>query len=258
MEEETLTLRLDYEDPLELTTLSKSLTRLGQRYARFSKADDLPEAALVIKNIRQNCLIIDLTPLAVAAGAVVSVADPISNAVAFAANLKVLLEFFLGKGPRPEVLTRIDCDDAREIVQPIAAQRDGGLLIQASGHADVSVTVNLSAVEANAVQNRAEQEKIRLTESTSRVVPDVEFYWKAADRESALSDAPSPDRGVIEKVDKRDRRVRFADPSLKSQMITGLHPFENVYIVDVEVVILKDRIQYYRILAVHDSFPMET
>lgn len=256
MDDETLTLRLDYEDPLELTTLSRSLTRLGQRYARFSKADDLPEATLVIKNIRQNCLIIDLTPLAVVAGAVVSAADPISNAVAFAANLKMLLEFFLGKGPRPEVLTRTDCDDAREIVQPIAAQRDGGLLIQASGNADVSVTVNLNAVEANAIQNRAEAEKARLTEATSTNEEGVIFYWQVADKHAAASEGATPDRGVIEKIDRKAKRVFFAEPGLKAEMLSG-HPFETAYLVDAEVLVAKGRIQGYRIIKVHDSFPMD-
>ncbi|MFQ8432682.1 hypothetical protein [Amaricoccus sp. W119] len=256
MDEETLTLRLDYEDPLELTILSRSLTRLGQRYVRFSKADDLPEATLVIKNIRQNCLIIDLTPLAVIAGAVASASDPISNAVAFTANLKVLLEFFLGRGPRPEVLTRTDCDDVREIVQPIAVQRDGGLLIQASGQSDVNVTISLNAVEANAVQNRAETEKARLTEATSTIEEGAIFYWQVADKHAAAAEGTTPDRGVIEKIERTAKRVFFSEPALKSEMLSG-HPFETAYLVDAEVLVARGRVQGYRIVKVHDSFPMD-
>lgn len=251
-----LTLRLDYRDPLELTALSKSLTRIGRRYARFSRADDLPEATLVIEQIRQNCLIIDLAPLAIAAGGVMSAAEPVKNAVEFALNLKTLLEFFLGRGPRPKTLTKMDCDDAREIVQPIAIQREGQFQISASGDATVSVNINLNSVEANAVQNRAEQEKIRLRESTSRIEKGVAFYWQVADKSAAVSEGRTPDRGVIEKVDKRDRPIRFEDPILKSNMM-GAHPFETAYIVDAEVIILKDAIQAYKILAVHDSFPLE-
>jgi hypothetical protein len=255
---ESLVLKLDYSEPVELTGLSRSLTKLGQRYARFARINDVDRAALHITRVSEGSLVIDLAPLILLAGVPEALPTTVNTVAEFVRNLKKVIDYFLGQGPRPEDLTRRDCDDVRDIVQPITTQSDGFFNIQAKDNSSVTVNINLNPTEANAVQNRALREREALFEPDEERFEGAIFYWQRADRSEGTADGHSPDRGVIESIDRKARKVFFEDPTLKQTMLGGGAIFDTGYIVDGDILWAKERIQGYRITAVHDSFPLES
>jgi hypothetical protein len=254
---ELLTLKFEHEEPLELMAVSRSLSRLSQRYVRLSKSDKAEEAQLYIKKVVSGSLHVDLTPLVAVANSGMLVPDAVNSAVTFVRNMKSLVDYFLGRGQRPDEITTRDCDEIKEIVQPIAVQSKGMFNVQASDSAKVAITINLNQVEANAVQNRAVREREILKEPHSEDFKDALFYWQTADRDkAAAAGQQTPDRGVIEKIDSRPRRIFVPDPAVKSKLVAGAI-FETGYLVDGQVIVAKDKVQGYRITAVQDSFPLE-
>jgi hypothetical protein len=233
--------------------VSRSLTRLGQRYVRFAKIEDAEQTQLYIKSIRDGSLIVDLSPLAVLAGAVMSSPEAFNTSVEFIRNLKGVIDYFAVKGPRPSDLKARDCDDVKEIVQPVAVQRDALFSIQASQGSTVAVTINLNQTEANAIQNRATRERAIMQEPKNVEFKNELFYWQTADRHKASEAGQTPDRGVIESIDERPRRVFVPDPIVKAKLVAGA-VFETLHVVDGETIVAKDRVQAYRITAVHESF----
>jgi hypothetical protein len=253
---ESITLKIEHAEPLELLAVSRSLARLGQRYARLARIDDADKTQLYIKRITEGSLIVDLSPLVVLGAAVVASPEAFNTSIEFVKNLKMFVDYFLGKGPRPPEVTTKDCDEIRDIIQPVAVQSDGLFNIQATEGGSVAVTINLNPTEANAVQNRATREREIIREPTEERFTNETFYWQTADRDKASSEGQTPDRGIIESLDNRPRRVFVPDPQVKAKLVTGAI-FENIYIVDGEVIVAKDRVQGYRITAVHDVFPAE-
>jgi hypothetical protein len=251
-----LTLQFDYEQPIELTALSRALTRVGQRYAREARING-DKVALHINTIRQGSIIVDLAPIALVAAATVSSPAAINTTVEFTRNLKVLFDYFLRKGPRPPSLSARDCDDAKDIVQPIVDQSGGGIKIYAEQNATVHVSLSFNALEANAIQNSATREREALAEPSQKAFSGRVFYWQATDRDALATQGRTPDRGVIEDLDSAPHRVFFDDASVKQAMTKGHPIFETGFIVDGEMLVARGKTQGYKIFAVRDAFPLE-
>ncbi len=138
------------------------------------------------------------------------------------------------------------------MVEPVA--KDGGSQINFIAE-DGGMIVNhfhVSSLEANAVQNgiRRRVEALPQTRNGKHEDQVLAFHQVRDD----AADKPG-DRAIIERIDRRPVKVRFASNEVKDALLdTPENLFKRLFVVDVDVTEVGGRPVLYRVLVVKDSF----
>lgn len=259
----SLKLTLDHEGPIPLADFTDALHRFDARYARFARSRKSPseDQHLSISRITEGSVVIDLVVAAAAAQSVIAGAGGLNTLVDFGKNVAALLTAFRSSETGDAGVSIADCDDARAMVKPVLNTQGGGITLAVNGDNNViqPVLIQIDQDEARIIDNRAALIRNALASPDEETRREVLFVWKQ------IQDAPgkevgqrSPDRGIIQSIDGVARAVTFADKAIKEEMYRGdINPFEVGYIVDVKVLISPNGIAGYRILAVHDTIPLD-
>lgn len=178
----------------------------------------------------------------------------------FAKRLKTIIDFFKGESKEASVTIK-DCDDAINIVKPIAAH-GGNQTINVIRHQHINPVIVVTADEARRVIGSATRKKSELQvfaqpEKHQR----VSMTWTRIDRERTITEGTrSPDRATIEEIDPSPHAVFFTDEMsfLKSEMMADEeNPYQQVYFVDVEVSrAAGGKVSNYRIVGYHGKEPL--
>nr|WP_313635252.1 hypothetical protein [Brevundimonas diminuta] len=263
-EAESLQITLEHEGPIPLADFTDALHRFDARYARFARARKSPteDQHLSITRISEGSVVIDLVVATAVAQSVIAGAGSLNTLVDFGKNIATLLTAFRSPATSSSDVSIADCDDARAIVKPVLNSEGGGITLAVNGDHNIvqPVLIQIDQAEARVIDNRAALIRNALASPDEETRREVLFVWKQ------IQDAPgkevgqrSPDRGIIQSIDGVARAVTFADKAIKEEMYRGdINPFEMGYIVDVKVLISPAGIAGYRILAVHDTIPLDT
>lgn len=242
--------------PVELIDFTSSLTALGEQYRRFVESvgrtdPDVGDTRLFVHEIRPGSIIAELVPLkdqlAMFAGSAVS-------AIEFAKDLRAIYEFFLiGRGPDPE-RAKQDYINCAQILNPVAKDQGSQVLFNVQHMERPEFHLHVTATEAAAIQHRIGNHVAMMSERPmSGVLDKAIFYWYQVRDDLKAS---AGDRGVIEAVDNRPRKVVFASEDAKKEMLEGAI-FRQVYVVDVEVATVAGKPTVYKILRFHERFPRD-
>ncbi|MEY9179750.1 hypothetical protein [Bradyrhizobium sp. USDA 313] len=260
-----LQLHLEPAEPIEIGELTAALNSLGRQYQNFAVANELAgkptEARLLVNTVSPGSIDISFLPdydqILLAAGLLTPLIDKAELIAKFARSIKSLLDFFKKDKPDPtdrENITAKDCDDAINILKPIA--NHGGM--QTFNTINGGITMNvfqIDAPDAAEIIERAVQTKSLLQNPDAEVRQRVPLVWKRLDRDAGKTDGrTSPDKGVIEEIDPRAHAILFTDEMLpiKRQMIDDEeNPYQNVYFVDVEVSRVNGKVVSYRVTGYH-------
>jgi hypothetical protein len=265
-----LQLHLAPFEPIDTVELTAALNSLSRQYQNFAVENQLArkttEARLLVNSVSRGSIDISFLPdydqIAIAAGLLTALIDKAELIAKFAKSLKSLLDYF--KKDKAEVpdreITVKDCDDAINILKPIA--KHGG--IQNFNTINGGVTMNVfhvNASDAIEILEQATHVRTLLLNPDAEVRQRVPLVWQRLDRDDAKTEGrTSPDKGVIEEIDRRSHAILFTDEllPLKRLMIDDQeNPYQNVYFVDVEVSRVNGRVVSYRVTGYHGSEILE-
>jgi hypothetical protein len=269
-DEPCLQLHLEPGEPMEVSELTGALGALARRYQAFAVENQLAkkpsEARLLVSSVAPGSIDISLYPdlmshLA-AAPMFAPLLDKAELITKFGKGLKALFALFAKRkeGEAGDDVTVKDCDDAINIVKPIA--NHGGT--QTFNTINGGVTHNIltmNASEASKIMTTAIHQKALLQDSDAEVRQRVPMVWKRLDRDETRPEAKSsPDRALIEEIDAKPHAVFFTDEMsiLKKQMIGDeLNPYQSVYFVDVSVSRVSGKVVSYRVIGYHGKEELE-
>lgn len=256
-----LSFKLEHSGVVPLGSFTKALERINSRYGRFVKSTSPEEEGnLYISEIREGSIIVDLVGVGAAATApmLLQGLETTNSLWDFGRNIGGLLNYFRGKGPRPEGLSISDCDDVKAIVGP-AAHTDGGGLSISANTIHIGTLIQLDRSEALAIENRASAERAGLAATDEQTWREVLLVWHQVRDAPAVRDGKSsPDKGIIAAIGPRALPVTFADPAAKERMTHGsTNPFLVGFVVDVKVLTTPSGPSGYRILKLHDVQPLD-
>jgi hypothetical protein len=260
-----LQLHLEPREPMEVAELTAALGSLARQYQTFAVANGLSEKAsdarLLVSSVQPGSIDISLLPdwldAATLGGLLMPLIDKYEMIQKFAEQIKGLLELFGGEKKSTAEVSISDCDDAVNIVKPVAEH--GGLQTFNVFNGPVSVNVLTTTTnQARQIIEGATAQKIAL----QAVKPEAEkrqrvsMTWSRLDREKVKSDRKTtPDRATIEEIDSKPHAVFFTDEVsfLKSEMIADEeNPYRQVYFVDVEVSrAAGGKVTAYRVVGYH-------
>jgi len=255
---------------MEVSELTGALGALARRYQAFAVENQLAkkpsEARLLVSSVAPGSIDISLYPdlmshLA-AAPMLAPLLDKAELITKFGKGLKALFALFAKRkeGEAGDDVTVKDCDDAINIVKPIA--NHGGT--QTFNTINGGVTYNIltmNASEASKIMTTAIHQKALLQDSDAEVRQRVPMVWKRLDRDETRPEAKSsPDRALIEEIDAKPHAVFFTDEMsiLKKQMIGDeLNPYQSIYFVDVSVSRVSGKVVSYRVIGYHGKEELE-
>ena len=224
-------LTLDFENskPVELLDLAASFGALGEEYAEFVHRRGFdPQAGnvrLYISELRSGSIIAELKALADQSSFILEHADVFA---AFVANLKELVDFFMGAAiGKPEV-TKQQAERVHQFLEPVA--KDGGsqLFVNVSGAVSGDVRIEINSVQANAVQNGVKR-------FLGPPLPSQGFFENEVLYLRQVRDDPRStvgDRGVIERFSPNAVKLRIGNEAVKRAILEQPYPFKVAYLVD--------------------------
>lgn len=255
-------LHLEPERPLEIDDLTSALGSLSRQYQKSvmgeGHAEKVGDPRLLISSIHPGSIEINFIPDILAFGVMlwplIDVADTLNK---FVENVDKLLGFFVKDTPPPDgAVTIKDCDDAINIVKPIANSGGSQTFNVISGGLTVNV-LQLQQQQAKKIKENATHEKARLQFPKSERKQRVSMVWKQLARDKGkVGGTQSPDKAQIDEIDSKPHPAFFTDDTayLKKEMIDDQeNPMQKVYFVDVEVSRVEDKVRAYRIVGYHGT-----
>lgn len=269
--EPSLQLHLEPEEPIEISELTGALTAIAHQYQAYAVENELAsknsEARLLVSAVKPGSIDINLVPdlttmVAMAGPLLAPLIDKLELIEKFGKHLKSLIDLFAKKRETTagDNITVKDCDDATNIVKPIANHGGSQTFNVINGPVTVQL-LTITAQEAAGILETAAHEKALLQNPNAEVVQRVPMIWKRLDRDSVKSAAKTtPDRALIEEIDEKSHAVFFTDEMshLKNQMIDEEdNPYQAIYFVDVVVSRSSGKVVSYRVIGYHGKEELE-
>lgn len=269
--EPSLQLHLEPEEPIEISELTGALTAIAHQYQAYAVENELAfknsEARLLVSAVRPGSIDINLVPdlttmIAMAGPLLAPLIDKLELIEKFGKHLKSLIDLFAKKRETTDRdnITVKDCDDATNIVKPIANHGGSQTFNVINGPVTIQL-LTITAPEAVSILETAAQEKALLQSPNAEIVQRVPMIWKRLDRDSVKSAAKTtPDRALIEEIDEKSHAVFFTDEMshLKNQMIDDEdNPYQAIYFVDVVVSRSSGKVVSYRVIGYHGKEELE-
>lgn len=241
-------LKLDVDQPIELSEFVSAFTSLAAEYERFSREKD-PEtastAAMFVREVRQGCIVAELIPVLGAIG------GGLIGGIAAANTLHEFVERYGGrlraylkpKGRLPEV-TKAELADFSQQVAAIASNPNSNLEVAAieveNGEQTVRAAFKFKTGEAREIQNHVEDHKRELDrkdrtdhERVLMVFTRSDIHMSPVGKRSgeqvhiaAISDKPRP---LIYASDLAERSIKHEITEAEDNV------FRKGFVVDVNV-----------------------
>jgi hypothetical protein len=250
--EDFLQLHIEPDRAIEVDHLTAVLGSLSRQYQTFAQQAGLSarpaDARLLVSSVSRGSIDISFIPELTAAGAaILPLIDAASLVEKYVSHLSALLSWFRSGGDEkpPKAITVKDCDDAINIVKPVA---------EVGGTQTFNV-LQTTAEDARKVIEGAVRAKATLQLPDAERHQRVSMVWHRLARDAARTEGTrSPDQGKIDELDAKPHAVMFTDDMayIKREMIDDeANPYQKVYFVDVEVSRVGGKITAYRIYGYH-------
>lgn len=253
-------LHLEPDEPIGVYELTGALGSLAHQYEVFIRdrawTPTPSKARLLISSVSPGSIDINFLPdWAAAVPFFAPFLSDMTVVTEFAGHIKDLLDrFWPGKEKSGKIESSIrDCDDAINIVKPIASHGGTQQFNIFNGPVNLNI-VTLDSQDARRITEEAARERAKLQSPNAERKERVSMVWKRLDRDAVKSEGSTPDKALIEEIDPRPKPVLFADDLsyLKREMIEDeANPYQKVYFVDVEVSRVSGKVTAYRVSGYH-------
>lgn len=267
-EQDAIFFKIERVQAIELDRLTLGMMALGNEYQRYVRSK-YPEAEdqetdLLVRRITDGSIIIELT------GAL----QPLFNGME---NILVFRDFTTLLGWKIEQLSapkgRLDEATVREVrdicrlAETVATDPNGRADLTAEyysndGQREVAAKLTINSRQAALVRENAAAQISSMTGETSDVHCGVLMRLYQTNLSEPSHDRSSGEKGIIEALADTPRRLIYAS-EMAAQRIKGawsepgVSPYELGFTVDVDVQRVNGKPRAYRIMNVHDIFPID-
>lgn len=248
-----LSIKIENKKPIELNQLTLSLNALACQYDSFlRKSNDFDyhklERKLYISKLEGGSLYAELVP------AVIPLLNEFNTILTFGSYLKSCYEYFLGiKSVLDYKLTKTDCNELAEIINQTAGDMGSKLKLEVNGNINQINIINYNSIEASAAQNGIRKHLERAEDIPRNYSKELMYWANASFLKAQSNNKPLGDKVIIEKIDKKPKKVIFVNSEDKTAAMSPNSAFPGKawqdlsYIVDVEVSYIEDTPQEYKI-----------
>lgn len=255
-DESKLTITIQNINPVELMDFTQAFLSLSDEYHRYLSLEDSDaldqDVKLYVKQIRTGSIVADLVALAPLA---LPFAENANTILGFSKYVRTGIGYLLGTQKNKPVFEKADYLNLSNIVAPIAKDNGSQINFNTTINGDVALTLNVTSLEANAIQNAATREMAALREPGTGFHDKVLLYWYQARNDPK---SQRGDKAIVESIISRPVKVLFANESIKAQLLSGeANPFKHAYVVDLAVETIAGVPRLFKILNIHDRVDVD-
>lgn len=252
MDNEVLTYKIDYKNPIELSDFSGSLDAIADQFRRHIQKTDLTinndEIKLYIYEIKKGSVIAKIKAMTKHHANI----DKVQKAIgSFTTEAKKAIDYFLSNIDLKPELNIQELQNYKKIIQPAASDKGTSLSFIAEEGSTQNINITLNHQEANAAQNIIDHEIGLLKLPNDQIEREVLFYCYQARNDKKTN---AGDMGIIEKIDNAPKKTVYASNEIKDEILKN--PFDKAYIVTVEVHTINNKARMYKILEIHGDMPV--
>ena len=259
-----LLVKINHTQPIEVDDFVKTISAIGELFDGFCRNNmhsrEAQKAKLYVNKIERGSIEIFLTEAFSALA--LPMIENVNLIMDFAAHLKNVIEYFTeGRGQKPD-LTAKELHELHDIMSINANDRGGTTMIGAVninnfGSGDIVLNCfTLDHGASNSAQNQInrEEEEIKQTESLETVYRH-KLLTIFQLRTNLSTDTGN--RAVVESISKRPLPIVFDSDDLKRRILGEDNPVRYGYLVDVAVLKASGRPVAYKVMALHEVFPID-
>jgi hypothetical protein len=249
-----LSIKIDNNNPIELNQLTLSLNALACQYDSFLRKSEnfdfqKSERKLYISRLESGSLFAELV------APCLFIVNDLNPILEFGHYLKSIFDFGSGiKKEPPHGLTKKDCNELVQIIEPTASDSGGNMNITVTGNGNDFIIVNCNPIQANATQNMLKKCIDGAQELPNTYYKELMYWANAGFRENKIND-----KVIIEKIDNKPKKVIFSNDQDKAKATTHNKNFPNknwqdlAYNVDVEVSYIQGVPKEYKIIKIYED-----
>ena len=266
--QDSIILRIDRELPISLEQLTFGMMAIGAEYDRYIR-DKHPdsedhESDLLVRRVSEGSIVIELI------GALLPVLQGVDNILTFIEFIKSI-ERKIGAlskpGGRLENATTKELANMTRMAETIVGDSKGTVEVFAMEYLSetedrrVAAKVMFKARDAEKVIENAATQMRTIKDGTAGQHQGLLMRLYQTNIAAPTADRSSGEKGIIEALSPTPKRLIYAS-DLAGQKIKnawadeGVSPYELGFVVDVDVQAINGSPRAYRILDVHDVFPL--
>ena len=211
-------LKLDVDQPVELSEFVASFTALASEYSRYVRRIDPganPEATLYVREVRSGSIEADLVPWLTEMATLTLGAMGGANLIAdFVNNYGDFIRSYLPSGKRRENVTKTELKEIGEQVAAIASIPDSKIEVAAieviDGERQVRAMFKFNTSEAVAIQAGTEAHKRELDQTARADWSRVLMIFTRSDVRAVAPGRRSGDQVIIEAISNKPLPVVYA------------------------------------------------
>lgn len=257
-----LLVKINHTQPIEVDDFVKTISAIGELFDGFCRNNmhsrEAQKAKLYVNKIEQGSIEIFLTEAFSALA--LPMIENVNLIMDFAAHLKNVIEYFTeGRGQKPD-LTAKELHQYHDIFTINANDREGSTMI---GAVDISNTggnvfsnCTFNFFGSNSAQNQITREE----EEAKHADPTETVYHRKLLRIFQLRTNMQTDKGnraIVDSLSDRPLALVFETDELKRRVLCDDNPVRYGYLVDVAVLTANDRPVAYKVMALHEVFPID-
>lgn len=269
IKQDSIILRIDRETALSLEHLTFGMMALGAEYEKFIRKEHPKaqehEADLLVQRVTEGSIVIALI------GAMAPLFQGMNNVLVFSQFIE-LLGSKMGSLAQPrgrlQDTTAKELENMTRMAETVVGDSKGEAEVFAMEYLSetdekrVAAKVVWKAKDAEKVIENAAAQMREIRDEDANRQNGLLMRLYQTNISEAVPGRSSGEKGVIEAISQKPRRLIYAS-DLAGQKIKGawsddkLNPYELGFVVDVDVQMVNGSARAYRIMNVHDIFPLE-
>lgn len=263
LKDTAIRVHLHHTRPVEVNEFIASVTSIGNLFSSYIKenADYKEEvkAKLYVEKIKEGS--IDMWLVAPALVGLIAFADNANKLCDFVKHINDFIAHFT-HGLNPEKKYTIsELQDLKDVLAPTSADRGGQINIDAINIHTNNVVIQGTPVtfdSSNSIQNQIEREiEARKNAEVSDGIHKnvlMQIYQVRNNAESNVGN-----RAIIDEIYLGKKMpVVFEPNELKEEILrSDLNPLKTGFMVDAKVMTIEGKPKVYKIVGLHESFPLE-
>ena len=263
LKDTAIRVHIKHTKPVEVNEFVASLTSVNSLFSSFMKENadckEEVQAKLYVEKIKEGS--IDIWMVAPVLLGIIPFVDTTNKLCDFVRHINDFIAHFT-RGLNPEKkYTLSELKDLKELFIPTSTDRGGEITIEAVDVKTSSVVERGTTVEfgsSNSIQNQIEREiEIRKnTETSDGVYKGVlmQIYQVRNNADSNIGN-----KAIIDEIYMGKKMPVYFEPAeLKETIIhSENNPIKTGFVVDAAVMTVEGKPKAYKIIGLHESFPLE-
>ncbi|MDF1816762.1 MAG: hypothetical protein P1V20_31455, partial [Verrucomicrobiales bacterium] len=250
-----MTVKFDINEPVEIQDFIDGLEGLSNEYQLNLKQQgykvDADEISLVITSVKNGSIETELAPIAAAIIPTIAVMDNYLILTQFVKHIDAYMKYFLGKTVDMIPPTIKSAENFEKLLAPVSRKTKGAIRLRVrSGNSEMEYDyLDPDCVKAG-IEIRKYIDNANATDE--HITKNALLYFHQLSKKSKIEAAKTPDRGVIEELNRHHLPVFFAsemDEARVKQL--GENPFKYSFYVDVITQTKRGKAMSYKVIKIH-------